>query len=158
MTDVPDDIRKIAAEICDKYVGYDGPSSDEIEQALLAERQRWAAAPIDQEALRDWIATHDPEALMADGFEAAIIGVGERCSQPAIVVYDAEACVEILMQRDGMDYEGALEFFTFNTLGAWVGERTPLFVWRCTPDSILQFVDALDDDEYPDDAPREVGE
>jgi hypothetical protein len=34
------------------------------------------------------------------------------------------------MERDGMTYEGAAEFFQFNTLGAWVGEHTPLFLWR----------------------------
>ena len=82
------------------------------------------------DALRDWIAFHTEEALLADGFEGAIIGVAERCSQPTLVVYDAKRCVEILMRRDGMSYEDACEFFEFNTLGAWVGEHTPLFLWR----------------------------
>jgi hypothetical protein len=80
--------------------------------------------------LREWIAAHNEEALLADGFEAAIIGVAERCSQPDLVVYDAEKCIDILMERDGMSYDEAAEFFHFNTLGAWVGEHTPLFLWR----------------------------
>jgi hypothetical protein len=81
-------------------------------------------------ALRAWIAEFNPDALMADGFEEAIIGVGERCSQMGLVVYDAEKCLEILQERDGMDYEEAYEYFSFNTLGSWVGDNTPLFVWR----------------------------
>ena len=29
-----------------------------------------------------------------------------------------------------MIFEEAREFFEFNTLGAWVGEETPMFVWN----------------------------
>ena len=82
-----------------------------------------------QAAVQEWIAEQNPDALTADGFEEAIIGVAERCGQPALVVYDANRCIEILVARDGMDYDEAMEFFTFNTLGAWVGEHTPLFLW-----------------------------
>lgn len=88
---------------------------------------------MNKEELRDWIARHNEEALLADGYEEAIIGIAERCSQAAVVVYDAEKCIEILMQRDGMDYDEAFEFFQFNTLGAWVGDGTPLFLWRPPP-------------------------
>lgn len=80
--------------------------------------------------LAEWVSEFNEEALLADGFEAAVIGVAERCSQPALVVYDAERCIEILMQRDGMSYDDAHDFFSFNTLGAWAGEGTPLFLWR----------------------------
>lgn len=83
--------------------------------------------------LREWIAEYNSAALTADGFEDAIIGIGERCSQPILVVYDIARCIEILMARDGMSYDDAFEFFEFNTLGAWMGEMTPLFVW-CKPD------------------------
>jgi hypothetical protein len=38
------------------------------------------------------------------------------------------------MVRDGMDYDEAYEFFEFNTLGAYVGEQTPVFVWTDTTD------------------------
>ena len=80
--------------------------------------------------LRDWIADYNPDALLADGFEDAILGVAERCSQDALVVYDAEKCVEILMSRDHLSYEAAQEFFDFNVAGAWVGVHTPLFLTR----------------------------
>jgi hypothetical protein len=81
------------------------------------------------EKLSEWVASFNEEALLADGLEDALIGVAERCSHPALAVYDAEKCIEIMARR-GMDREDAEEFFSFNTLGAWVGEGTPLFLWR----------------------------
>jgi hypothetical protein len=80
--------------------------------------------------IRAWVAEYNPEALLADGFDAAIIGVAERCGQDGVVVYDAEKCIDIMVERDGMSREDATEFFHFNTLGAWVGDGTPLFLWR----------------------------
>lgn len=82
-----------------------------------------------RDQIAEWVAEHNEEALLADGFEAAFLGVAERCSKPALAVYDADRCVEIL-QTQGMDEEEALEFFSFNVTGAWVGEGTPLFLWR----------------------------
>jgi hypothetical protein len=82
------------------------------------------------EEIRQWISEFCPEALLADGYEEAIVGVAERCSQPTLVVYDADKCIEILVKRDGMEPDEAREFFEFNTLGAWAGEQTPLYLWR----------------------------
>ena len=87
-------------------------------------------APAGTRSISDWIQEHNEEALTADGFEDAIIGVAERCSCPALVVYDIGKCITILMQRDGMDEDEAMEYLEFNVLGAWVGENTPLFLWR----------------------------
>lgn len=70
--------------------------------------------------------------LSADGFEDALIGfawplaTGAKCA-----VYDKNKCIEILMERDGMDEEEAEEFFAYNVAGAYVGEQTPFFVDRC---------------------------
>ena len=65
--------------------------------------------------------------LLADGFEKALIGVGRRCGQPDIAVYDEEKCIEVLMSQD-MDRETAIEYFEFNVVGAWMGDKTPLFM------------------------------
>jgi hypothetical protein len=81
----------------------------------------------------EWVNNQNPEALVAEGLDEAIIGVAERCSMAPLVVYDAERCIKILAERDGMDEEEAREFFEFNILGAWVGEGTPLFLWRLPP-------------------------
>ncbi len=66
--------------------------------------------------------------LTADGFGGALIGLVTRFGfENPVALYDQDKCIQILMERDGMDYEGAVEFFEFNTLGAWVGEMTPAF-------------------------------
>ncbi len=65
--------------------------------------------------------------LLADGFEECLIGVGSRCGQPDIAVYDQTKCIQVLMSQ-GMSHEEALEYFDFNVLGSWVGEETPIFV------------------------------
>ena len=78
----------------------------------------------------EWIEIFNEEALTADGFDDAIIGIGERCGQPSLVAYDRDKCIQVLMDRDGMDYEEAVEFFDFNVAGAWMGENTPIFITR----------------------------
>jgi hypothetical protein len=37
-------------------------------------------------------------------------------------------CEKILIERDGMTDEEAMEYFDFNVQGAWVGESTPVFL------------------------------
>jgi len=83
-----------------------------------------------------WLADYNDEALTADGFDDAIMGIGERCGQPTLVAYDRTKFIQILIDRDGMDYEEAVEFFEFNTVGAWVGENTPIFItlWQDVED------------------------
>lgn len=51
---------------------------------------------------------------------------------PTVVCYDYAKCVEILKAKSEMTEEEAEEFLNFNTLGAYVGETTPLFLhdWR----------------------------
>lgn len=70
------------------------------------------------------------DVLLADGFDAAFLGVLERFGMEPISVYDRAKCIEILMTRDGMTDEEAEEYFSFNVTGAWVGERTPAFLIR----------------------------
>jgi hypothetical protein len=66
------------------------------------------------------------EALYADGFEDALIGLGWQCHQ-RVAVYDMDRCIEILVGQ-GMSYEEAVEFFHFNVVGTYAGPATPIFV------------------------------
>ncbi len=70
----------------------------------------------------------NPDALLADGFEAAIVGYTVSTPHPHVAVYDVDKCLQVLVDRDGMTYEEADEFLGFNTLCCYVGENTPLFV------------------------------
>lgn len=78
--------------------------------------------------INNYAETADGELMLADGFEAAIVGIAEGCGRSPAVVYDREKCIAILMERDGMDRDEAEEFFDFNVSGAYVGPGTPVFL------------------------------
>jgi len=67
----------------------------------------------------------DEEFMIADGLDDAIIGVDPV---KLVVVYSIAKILEILMERDGMKQEEAIEFFDFNIAGSYVGERTPIWL------------------------------
>ena len=78
--------------------------------------------------LTDWVTMYNEEALLADGFEDAFLGMCVVFNRPPLATYDRDKCIEILVKRDGMTYEEAVEFFEFNVSGAWVGENTPIYL------------------------------
>jgi hypothetical protein len=68
-------------------------------------------------------------ALYANGFKEALIGVGYQFNTQ-LAVYDWDKCVDILRERDHMEYDDAVEWMNFNVTGAWAGKNTPVFVKR----------------------------
>jgi len=84
--------------------------------------------------LFEGLGLEDQDLLLMDGFNDCIVGVVERCGQELIVCYDKEKVVTKL-EADGMTNEEAEEFFYFNQLGAWMGDRTPCFLSQ-TPDKL----------------------
>lgn len=75
---------------------------------------------------RERLEDMDPEILLADGFEDALIGYAEILSN-VVAVYDRPKCIEILRSQ-GMSEGEAHEYFEENVIGAYLGERTPAFV------------------------------
>lgn len=61
-------------------------------------------------------------------FDAAIVGISERIGMREAVVYDISKIIDVLCERDGMDRDEAAEYYEFNIRGAYVGERTPMFI------------------------------
>jgi hypothetical protein len=70
--------------------------------------------------------TGDEELLFADGFDSAIIGVDVVTNR---VVYSHGLMMEALV-LEGMTAEDAMEHLDFNVLGAYVGERTPIYIYE----------------------------
>lgn len=77
---------------------------------------------------RELLAELEEDILLMDGFDDAIIGYSQRINDPTLAVYSWELMIKILMERDGMSDEEAMEYIDYNCLGAWVGERTPIIV------------------------------
>jgi hypothetical protein len=66
----------------------------------------------------------DDEILIADGFDDAIIGIDRNNPR---LIYSISKCIEILMSRDGMSEEEAIEYMEFNVICAYVGDATPIW-------------------------------
>jgi len=91
---------------------------------------------MDLKEIKEWISEYNPEALLADGFEDAIIGLGGQHGSNTVVIYDREKCIEILAKEFSEDptcedpYLEAADCFGYNTECAYVGENTPIFMHR----------------------------
>ena len=44
------------------------------------------------------------------------------------LIYSVDKCVEILVKRDEMTLEEAIEYMDFNVLGAYIGKDQPVFL------------------------------
>jgi len=51
---------------------------------------------------------------------------GERIP---VFVYSGDQIISILMERDGMEWDEAMDFIDYNIEGAYIGNDTPLLVW-----------------------------
>lgn len=80
------------------------------------------------------------EALLADGFEEALVGFGTHFNH-AVAIYDYDKCLDILIKmfKNDADWSGegveqrdlyleAIEYMDFNVTGGWVGPNTPVFL------------------------------
>jgi hypothetical protein len=65
----------------------------------------------------------DEEILKADGFDDAVIGIEVHSMR---LIYSVQKCIDIL-KEDEMDEIDAIEYFEYNVLGAYVGEKTPIW-------------------------------
>ena len=66
------------------------------------------------------------------GFDEAIIGVEESEMK---LIYSSKKCIEIISKE--MCKEEAIEYFYFNVVGMYIGEKTPIICF-----------DDFGDDEY----------
>lgn len=66
-------------------------------------------------------------ALTMDGYDDCILGTVERFGLEPIYCYSLDKVIAKL-QKDGMTYEEAWEFYEFNMVGAWMGDGSPCFM------------------------------
>jgi len=73
----------------------------------------------------------DPELLFLSEpeYDEAIIGVAHRIGQEDVIAYDYNKLCEIVQKTmNNADIMEVMEYVEFNIMGAYVGERTPIFV------------------------------
>ena len=106
----------------------------------------------------DMILNHQPQTLCEyfsqwddfedtvwyDEFDAAFVGFGWQFNVGPVVVYDQERVMEILVANGDGESEDpemdALEHFNFNVIGAYVGERTPIFLTHVGDRAVQDFL------------------
>jgi len=113
---------------------------------------------------------NDDEVIYYNGLKEAFIGLGYQQFKGPYAVYDRERAIEILARDfynekkkeydfDSMEsderlkvvqevgdesYMEAVEYFEYNTEGAWMGDRTPIFV---TMKDLLTPIEIIEDEE-----------
>ena len=66
----------------------------------------------------------DEQLVIADGFDEAVVGIdvmGER------IIYSVQKVIDILIERDGMDEQEAIDWYEYNMQSTYVGEHTPIW-------------------------------
>ena len=76
------------------------------------------------------LADINPEALLVDGLNEAVIGFGHQFTSAPVAIYDYDKCIEIFMRDIGWDHEEAMEWMQFNVIGAYMGTGTPIFMTK----------------------------
>ena len=82
--------------------------------------------------IMDWLVAMDvggnlEGAMTADGLDDAILGLMQIDGLP-VIAYSSSRVVNILMERDGMNHEEAMEFFQFNIERVAGTGQFPVFV------------------------------
>lgn len=65
--------------------------------------------------------------LKVDGFDDCYLGVGDSYGEHPALVYDYNKIIKKL-QQDGMSQEEAEEYYDFNIIGSYIGEKMPIFL------------------------------
>ena len=73
-----------------------------------------------------------------DAYDEGFIGVGYQQHRGPVAVYDRDRCLEALIREftaTGSEEpeQDAVEWFSFNTEGSWIGDQTPIIVNTYAP-------------------------
>jgi len=67
---------------------------------------------------------------IADGLDEGAIGYTTTPTGNEHVIYDVEKCIAIFMKQNDWTHEDAQEWMEFNVICAYVGENTPLWMFK----------------------------
>ena len=75
----------------------------------------------------------DVETMMMDvTLDEAFIGIATTFGEKIRAVYDISKVIDLL-QRQGMTYEEAEEYFDYKIVGSYEGEQAPIFMHMMPP-------------------------
>jgi len=80
------------------------------------------------EEILDEIVCVCEEVLKADGFDNCVIGLCESANGQTVIAYDKQKMIKTMVDRDGITYEEAEEYYDYNILGSYMGSSTPVYI------------------------------
>jgi hypothetical protein len=83
------------------------------------------------------------QTMFADGFEEAVIGTNYT-NGVRKVVYDMDLMIRVLMERDEMTEEDAIEYLEYNVWNTYVGEGTPIYIQRGSYLEVMEYIEEND--------------
>ena len=78
--------------------------------------------------ISDLIAQANPEAIVVDGMEDALIGLAYRSGVSPVACYDKKICARIVMKENNLSYTDTLEWLEENIFSVYAGVYTPIFI------------------------------
>ena len=66
----------------------------------------------------------DSEFLIADGFDAAVIGYDYQSER---IIYSYDKCLDILIAEEAMSRDDAIEWMAYNVMDSYFGDKTPIW-------------------------------
>lgn len=76
--------------------------------------------------IKELCSEYNEDMIFATGFDDAIVGVIRRVGDPVVACYDVSKMIEIL--KKDMTEEEASDYLEFNTIGAYYGRNSPVYL------------------------------
>ena len=70
----------------------------------------------------------NPEAIVLDGLNEAIVGIGHSKDLEPRLIYSVNIIILTLMRRDNMTLTEAQEFYDYNIADGYFGNHGPIFL------------------------------
>jgi hypothetical protein len=67
-------------------------------------------------------------AIILDGFDDCIVGVSEEFGRDSWIIYSKQRIIQKLIESSDMNMDDAEEYYNYNILGGYFGERNPIFL------------------------------
>ena len=113
-----------------------------LEKRKKKKRERKAVGDM---SIKEQIAEYNPDAIIFDDLDDAIIGVGQQHGSHTVAIYDRQKCIDIFannfmiekkeqLKRELNDHEvyeaynDAIEWFEYNVECLYAGESTPIII------------------------------
>ena len=83
---------------------------------------------VEENPILEHITELNPEAIVLDGLDDAIVGVGHSKDLEPRLIYSISKIILTLMERDKMTRLEAIEFYDYNIADGYFGKHGPIFL------------------------------